>query len=134
LSFLVVEFQCENDRTEVLVCWFDDESLVIKVEQWWVKVVVLFVTSENGGTIVVCGEFIPKRRRMLLKLVKLGSDSTEKWEELGLHWTWRMLWDVKKRRRFIRSIKPEVSPADSMLEVIEFGSSLAQDVLLSLLH
>ena len=54
LNFLVVEFECENDRTEVLVCWFDDESLVIKVEQWWVKVVVLFVTSENGGTIVVC--------------------------------------------------------------------------------
>lgn len=54
LNFLIVEFECENNWTEVLVCWFDDKSLVIKVEQWWVKVVVLFVTSENGGTIVVC--------------------------------------------------------------------------------
>lgn len=69
-----------------------------------------------------------------MELVKLGSESTKKWEELGLYWTWRMLWDVKKRRRFIRSIKPVVSPADSMFEVVEFRLSLAQDVLLSLLH
>lgn len=137
LNFLVVELECENDRTEVLVCWFDDETLVIEVEQWWVKVRVLFVTSENGGSIVVCGGLISKRRRrkkkMLLKLTKLSTKATEEWEEIRLYWTWRVLRDVKKRRRFNRTFKPVVSPADSMFEVVEFGSCLAQDVLLSLL-
>ena len=133
LNFLVVELECENDWTEVLICWFDDETLVIEVEQWWVKVIVLFVTSENGGSIVVCGGLTSKRRKMLLKLAKLGTKSTEEWEEIRLYWTWRVLRDVKKRRRFNRTFKPVVLPADSMFEVVEFGSCLAQDVLLSLL-